>query len=93
MNSVQEGVLEILKEFPRTRSSDEELVKEYTFRFCKRMIDLELLGFSVTQIKNVLRSRRKVQQFNPDLHASENTEVNREVLQEKMRENKGDYEL
>ncbi len=91
--SIQEQVLEILKECPTARSSDEELVKIFTGRFCKFCIDLEEMGFSVKMIKNILRARRKVQENNVDLRACEKVQSDRSFLEANFRKEKGDYEI
>ena len=93
MSSVQELLLPILQQNELARNSDEELVREFTKRYCIQELDLQQLGLSVKQIKNILRSRRLIQANNIELRATEAISDKRKVLNASFKATRGNWEI
>lgn len=79
-------VTEILQDYPKTRSNDNELIYQYL----KRMgmpTDYEYLrAYDYNVSESVRRTRQKIQQRNPLLRANDPTLNRRMVLERTIRE-------
>ena len=88
MNKVKKVqiVTDILKDFPETRSNDNELI----FRYLKTVgmpTDYKYLrGYDVNIAESIRRTRQKIQERNPMLRAKASTENRRIVLERTIRE-------
>lgn len=79
-------VTDILKDFPETRSNDNELI----FRYLKTVgmpTDYNYLRhYDVNIAESIRRTRQKIQERNPMLRAKASTENRRLVLERTIRE-------